>query len=311
MPVDLTPYRHLYPFESRWLEIGGHRYHYVDEGQGEPIVLVHGNPTWSFFFRDLIVRLRKSYRVIAVDHIGCGLSDKPSDAAYDYVLERRVEDLDALLDALDLGTGLTFGLHDWGGMIGVACALRRRAQVKRLMLFNTAAFLLPSDKALPLRLWLIRNLTPLAAVLVRGFNAFSYLATRMACVKRLPADVSAAYRAPYDSWANRIATLRFVQDIPLGPGHRSYVLARWVDDHLSLLRDVPTLICWGERDFVFDARFLAQWQQRFPHAEVHTFADAGHYVLEDAGESIGPIVEAFLARDAQRVPAAIPTENAS
>ena len=157
MSMDISPYRHLYPFESRWLTVGGHRYHYVDEGRGEPIILVHGNPTWSFFFRTLIAGLRDGYRVIAVDHIGCGLSDKPGDNHYDYVLERRVADLEALLDHLELGESLTFGLHDWGGMIGAAVALRRVDRVKRIMLFNTAAFLSPRGKPLPLRLWIIRN----------------------------------------------------------------------------------------------------------------------------------------------------------
>ena len=280
--MDLSAYRHLYPFESRWLDIRGHRYHYVDEGAGEPVILVHGNPTWSFFFRGLITELRESYRVIAVDHIGCGLSDKPGDADYGYSLEHRVADLDTLVDHLQLGDNLTFGVHDWGGMIGLACALRRAEQVKRLVIFNTAAFGLPPGKALPWQLWIVRNLIPLATPLVRGFNAFSYLATRMACVTRMPPDVSKAYRAPYDSWANRISTLRFVQDIPLHPGDRSYDLVRWVEDHLRHLRNLPMLICWGERDFVFDATFLAGWRTRFPKAVVHTFPDAGHYVLEDA-----------------------------
>ena len=292
--MDLSPHRHLYPFDSHWLDVQGHRYHFVDEGAGDPVILVHGNPTWSFFFRGLITELRESYRVIAVDHIGCGASDKPGDDTYPYRLERRVADLEALVDHLQLGDNLTFGVHDWGGMIGLACALRRADRVTRLVVFNTAAFGLPRGKALPWRLSIIRNLVPVATPLVRGCNAFSYLATHMACVRRMPPDVSRAYRAPYDSWANRIATLRFVQDIPLGPGDRSHELVRWVEDHLHRLRDVPMLICWGERDVVFDASFLAGWRARFPEAVVHTFPDAGHYVLEDAGDEICPLVHAFL-----------------
>ena len=296
MSFDIGPYRHLYPFESHWLDIGGHRYHYVDEGCGEPIVFVHGNPTWSFFFRSLISDLRSDYRVIAVDHIGCGLSDKPGDRDYDYTLRRRVDDLTALLDHLKLGDNVTLGLHDWGGMIGMAWALAHTEKTRRLVFFNTAAFFLPAGGRLPLRLSIIRNVSPLASLLVRGFNAISYMATRMACVKRMSADVSAAYRGPYNSWANRIATLRFVQDIPLRPSDPSYELARWVDDHLDQLRDVPTLICWGERDFVFDDRFLAEWRRRFPDAAIHLFPDAGHYVLEDSGDAIRPLVRAFLAQ---------------
>lgn len=313
--MDLSPYRHLYPFESHWLEVQGHRYHYVDEGTGEPIVLVHGNPTWSFFFRRLITELRDSYRVIAVDHIGCGLSDKPGDADYPYALERRVADLEALLAHLHLGDQMTFGLHDWGGMIGMACALRRPERVARLVVFNTAAFRLPPGKALPLRLSLLRNLTTLAAPLVRGFNAFSYLATHMACVTRLPADVSRAYRAPYDSWANRIATLRFVQDIPLSPEDQSYALVQWVEEHLPLLHHVPMLICWGERDFVFDTDFLAEWRTHFPEAIVHAFPAAGHYLLEDAGDEVCPMVHRFLAAhpvgDSVEAPTTTPLDTAS
>lgn len=294
MSFDIARYRHLYPFESRWLTVRGHRMHYVDEGRGDPIVLVHGNPTWSFFFRSLISGLRDSHRVIALDHIGCGLSDKPGDKAYDYCLERRIDDLEALLEHLQLGDDLTFGVHDWGGMIGLGCALRRVERVKRLMVFNTAAFLLPAGKRLPFRLSIVRNVRPLAAVAVRGFNAFSYLATRMACVTPLTSEVSAAYRGPYGSWSDRIATLRFVQDIPLRPQDRSYESARWVDDNLERLRGAATLICWGLRDFVFDGDYLAEWRRRFPDARVHAFEDAGHYVLEDKGDEICRLVREFL-----------------
>ena len=294
--VDLSAHRHLYPFESHWLDIQGHRYHYVDEGAGEPVILVHGNPTWSFFFRGLITELRASYRVIAVDHIGCGCSDKPGDDDYEYCLERRVADLDALVEHLHLGDNLTFGVHDWGGMIGLATALRRAQRVKRLVIFNTAAFGLPSGTTLPLRLWIVRNLIPLATPLVRGLNAFSYLATRMACVTRMSSDVSKAYRAPYDSWANRIATLRFVQDIPLKESDPAYPIMKETGEGLIRLADKPMLICWGLKDFVFGRQFLDEWVRRFPTADVHRFEDSGHYVLEDAGEEIIPLVRRFIAR---------------
>ncbi len=294
MTFDPTPLKHLYPFQSHHLTVDGHRYHYVDEGTGDPIICVHGNPTWSFYFRRLIRTFSDTHRVIAVDHIGCGLSDKPSDREYSYRLERRAADLEALIDHLELGDNLTFVMHDWGGMIGTAVALRRAESVKRLIYFNTAAFLMLPGKRLPFRLSVIRNIPPLAAVLVRGFNAFAGLATKMACTKRLPPDVAAAYVAPYDSWASRIATLRFVQDIPLSPGDPSYQLARWVDDNLYRFNETPTLICWGLQDFVFDADFLREWKRRMPNAAVHEFPDAGHYVLEDAWDEIRPIVGRFL-----------------
>ena len=298
MSFDLAPFRQLYPFESHWLKLDGLRLHYLDEGAGEPIVMLHGNPTWSFYFRELIKELRSTHRVIAPDHIGCGLSDKPDDARYEYTLARRVADVEALLDRLNLGGNLTVVGHDWGGMIAAACVLRRLEHIKRVVFFNTAGFLLPPGKRLPWQLRLIRNVPLLPDLLVRGLSAFAVGATFLATAKGLPADVRKAYRAPYNSWRNRIATLRFVQDIPVRPGDRSYELARWVDDHLERLRDLPVFIGWGARDFVFDDDFLAQWRRRLPDAEVHRFADAGHYVLEDVPDLLIPPLRAFIDRTA-------------
>jgi haloalkane dehalogenase len=294
MPIDTTPFRHLYPFDSHWLDLDGLRLHYLDEGAGRPIVMVHGNPTWSFHFRELIKEFRSTHRVVVPDHIGCGLSDKPGDAAYEYTLRRRVEDLETLLDRLGCHENVTLIGHDWGGMIAAACALRRLERVTRLVFFNTAGFLLPPGQRLPWQLWLIRNLAPVAALLVRGFNGFARGATHLATANGLPRDVRKAYRAPYDSWKSRIATLRFVQDIPLRPGDRSYGLAKWVDERLEQLRQRPVFIGWGERDFVFDLRFLAEWRRRLPDAEVHSFPAAGHYVLEDAATELIPRVRRFV-----------------
>lgn len=294
MPFDIAPFRHLYPFDSRWLDLGSVRMHYVDEGTGEPIVMVHGNPTWSFYFRELIKEFRSTHRVVVPDHVGCGLSDKPGDAEYEYTLHRRVEGLETLLDRLGLNENVTLVGHDWGGMIAAACALRRLERIKRLVFFNTSGFLLPPGQRLPWQLWLIRHLSPIAALLVRGFNGFSLGATYLATAKGLPRDVRKAYRAPYNSWKDRIATLRFVQDIPLKPGDPSYELAKWVDDRLEQLRQRPVFIGWGERDFVFDLRFLAEWRRRLPEAAVHSFADAGHYVLEDAAAELIPKVRQFV-----------------
>lgn len=296
MTFDLTPFSSLYPFESHWLDLDGLRYHYVDEGEGEPVVCVHGNPTWSLYFREVIKSLRLSHRILAADHIGCGLSDKPTDACYPYRLPRRIDDFDKFLDRLGLRENVTFVLHDWGGMIGLGAALRRPQRIGRVVLLNTAGFLMPPGKRLPLRLRAARDLGPLAALLVRGFNAFSVGATHLATKKGLPRAVRAAYRAPYGNWADRIATLRFVQDIPFGPRHPSYESAKWVDEHVHLLRAVPVLICWGEGDFVFDRHFLNEWRRRLPQAEVHTFPDAGHYCLEDAGDRIIPLMRDFLQR---------------
>ncbi len=294
MGIDLSPFRDLYPFKSHYLDRRGLRYHYLDEGGGEPIVMVHGNPTWSFYFRGLVKGLRGLHRCIVPDHIGCGLSDKPGDDRYEYVLQRRVEDLEALLDHLGLDHGVTLVVHDWGGMIGMAVALRRPERIARMVVMNTAGFLMPAGKSLPLRLWAAHGRNPLSSVLVRWLNLFAWGAGYMASARGLLPGVRKALRAPYNSWHNRIAVHRFVQDIPLSPGHRSYELVKWVDDNLYLLKDKPMLLCWGARDFVFDSHFLEEWRRRFPKAEVHLFPHAGHFVMEDADEEIPPLIRGFI-----------------
>jgi pimeloyl-ACP methyl ester carboxylesterase len=274
----------------------GLRLHYIEEGEGEPVVMVHGNPTWSFYYRDLIDALSGQYRTIALDHIGCGFSDKPDDAKYDYTLSSRVDDLEALLDHRGVTQGITLVVHDWGGMIGMAYAARHPERIARLIILNTGAFPLPVAKAFPWPLWICRN-TKLGAWLVRGGNAFARIASRVGCKRRpIPRDLREAYVAPYDSWANRIATLRFVQDIPLEPGDRAYELVKATADRLNLFAGVPMLIAWGLKDFVFDHYFLDEWTRRFPDAEVHRFEDCGHYILEDAGDEIIPRIQEFLAR---------------
>jgi len=284
---------HLYPFERHWLDLDGLRCHYLDEGDGEVVVAVHGNPTWSFYYRDLVSDLSDEYRVVAPDHMGCGLSDKPSDDDYDYTMSRRIDDFAALMDDLDL-TDINLVVHDWGGMIGLAWAVRNPERIKRLVILNSAAFHLPKSKRFPWQLWMVRD-TPLGPLMVRGFNAFARGAASLACTrKRLSKEVRDGYCAPYDSWADRIATLRFVQDVPLRPGERGYDIVSDTAARLDELSDRPVLVCWGDKDFVFDHHFLEEWLRLYPDAEVHRFPDCGHYILEDASEEIIPLIRQFL-----------------
>ncbi|ABQ26199.1 alpha/beta fold hydrolase [Geotalea uraniireducens] len=293
MSIDIKKY---YPFTGHNLNLDGLRYHYLDEGSGEPVVMVHGNPSWSFYYRNLVLALRDRYRCIVPDHIGCGFSDKPGDDRYDYTLSRRVDDLERLLDSLGISKNITLVLHDWGGMIGMAYAVRHPKRIKRLVILNTAAFHLPKEKPFPLALKICRD-TRLGALLVRGFNAFSLAASFVGCKKNpMSAELRQAYRRPYDTWQNRIATIRFVQDIPLSPGDRNYNLVSEVAAGIDRFRNLPMAVFWGEQDFVFDCSFLAEWQRRFPEAEVHRYSDAGHYILEDMKEEVVPLIGEFLDR---------------
>jgi len=295
--IDTAPFGHLYPFRHRFAMVNGQRMHFVDEGEGPTVVMLHGNPTWSFYYRTLILRLRDRFRTIAPDHIGCGLSAKPTAIEYPFRLQRRVDDLEALLDGLDIGRRLVLVLHDWGGMIGMAWALRHPGRIAGLVITNTAAFLPAVGKRLPLRLQVIRRGGPLAAAMVLGLNLFARPALTMAPVRPLANDIKTGLLAPYNRPRHRLATLWFVRDIPLGPGDASYDLVRSIDRQTSRLADVPALICWGMRDFVFDGDYLAEWQRRLPHARVHRFPNAGHYLLEDAGDRVAVLIHDFLLKN--------------
>lgn len=285
-----------YPFTPKRLEVRpGLTMSYLDEGprDGEIVLMLHGNPSWSFYWRHLVLGLRDRYRCIVPDHIGMGLSDKPGDADYTYTLQSRVDDLTRLIDTLGIDGPLTLAVHDWGGMIGFGWALSHEAQVRRMLITNTAAFPLPAAKPLPWQLKLGRDMK-LGALMIRGFNAFAAGAARDGVIRKMPADVRRAYEAPYDSWANRISTLRFVQDIPLAEGDPAWTLVNAAGKRLPAYADRPAFIGWGLRDFVFDHHFLEGFQRALPDAETHAFEDAGHYVLEDKYEVLVPAMRRFL-----------------
>lgn len=292
-----------YPFTPRRFAVRpGIAVSYLDEGprEGEAVVMLHGNPSWSYYWRHLVLGLRDRYRCIVPDHVGMGLSDKPNDASdasprYDYTLQSRIDDLQALLRhvGVDDATPVTLAVHDWGGMIGFGWALQHAAQVRRLVILNTAAFPLPAGKAMPWQLTLGRD-TRLGAFIIRRFNAFAVGAAFVGVARRMPRAVRRAYLAPYGSWADRIATLRFVQDIPLAPGDRAWPPVEEAGRRLPGFADRPAFIGWGLRDFVFDRHCLQGFTEALPHAQVHAFEDAAHYVLEDKHQVLVPAIRRFL-----------------
>lgn len=282
--------------------------HYLDEGSRDaPVVLmVHGNPTWSFYYRNLVLALRDSHRCIVPDHIGCGLSDKPSLEKYDYCLASRIADLDRLLQHLQLSRPITLVVHDWGGMIAMAWAVQHPQMIEKLVIMNTAAFPMPKEKRgekrgekhgekhLPAALALARN-SRLGAWLVLQCNAFAGAAAYLGFKKTVGAAVRRAYKGPYDSPANRIATLRFVQDIPLSENDPGFDILLNTAEHLPEFSHLPCLLIWGERDFVFDQPFLDTWLKLYPQAETIRLKDCGHYVLEDGGPQLVERIRQFIA----------------
>ncbi len=279
----------LYPFKSHFLTLDQSvRLHYLDEGQGPVVVLLHGNPTWSFYYRKLIQALSSRYRVIVPDHVGCGLSDKPQ--RYAYTLAQHITNLDRLITSLDL-QDITLGVHDWGGAIGFGWAVDHPKLVRKFVVFNTAAFSGPCPLRIRVCGWpVIGNL------IVRGLNGFARPATWMAFAhpQRIPRAVKRGYLLPYNSYTNRVAVHRFVKDIPLTPRAASHDIITRTAASLVKFRDHPMLICWGAQDFCFNHWYLQQWQQHFPKAVTHYFEQAGHYVVEEAIDEITPLVLRFL-----------------
>ena len=271
---------------------------YLDEGprDGEVVVMLHGNPSWSYYWRTLVSGLSDKYRCIVPDHIGMGFSDKPDDADYDYTLQSRVDDVEALLKHLGITGPVTLAVHDWGGMIGFGWALSHAAQVKRLVVTNTAAFPLPQAKPMPWQIALGRD-WKFGAFIIRAFNAFSSGASHLGVERKMPAEVRRAYVSPYNNWNNRISTVRFMQDIPLGTQDKAWPLLEEAGRRLPEFADRPAFLGWGLKDFVFDKHFLAGFRAALPNAEVHAYDDAGHYVLEDKHELLVPLIRDFLQRN--------------
>lgn len=277
----------LYPFESRSFDMKGNDYRYVDEGKGNPLLMVHGNPSWSFLFRSLVSACRKDCRVVAPDHLGFGLSDKPLE--FPYRLETHIDNLETFILGLDL-TNITMLVHDWGGPIGLGVAIRHPERFKRLIITNTAAF---ADTKIPLRIaagkipWLGRRM-------IVDLNLFLLAATRMTVVNPLPEDVRKAYLLPFVERKSRISIAKFVEDIPISPQHPSIDVLLGIEHGLWMFRNHPVAIIWGMRDWCFTPHFLERWIDVFPQAEVLELKNAAHWLFEDTPDDIIPFVKHFM-----------------
>ncbi|TDJ07890.1 MAG: alpha/beta fold hydrolase [Deltaproteobacteria bacterium] len=276
-----------YPFKSNFFNTrDGHKLHFVDEGVGKPMLMIHGNPTWSFYYRNFIKEFSKSNRAIALDNIGCGLSDKPQD--YDYCLKNHIDNLCQLVEKMDL-FDITLVVHDWGGPIGLGMAVRYPERIKKIVILNTAAF---NSKDIPIRIALCK--TPIIGdILIRAFNGFAYPATIMAVKKKMAPEIRKGYLLPYKDYKTRVAVNSFVKDIPLTPRHKTYPVMNEIEQGLKKLT-CPKLILWGEKDFCFNMKFFNRFREIFPKAKYVTYPNAGHYVIEDARDETISEIKEFL-----------------
>lgn len=289
--MKIAQIRDLYPFKSHFHKIKDYNFHYIDEGAGNTILMLHGNPSWSFMYRRLIADLSLSNRVVVPDHLGCGLSDKPQD--YFYRLETHIDNLESLVLDLEL-ENITLIVHDWGGAIGMGLAVRYPQRIKRLIILNSAAF---SIDAIPWRLLACK--TPwLGEFLIRRLNLFCLAATHMTTKNKLDHRIAQAMFMPYDNYEDRVAVNRFVQDIPMKPEDTSYELLLEIEHGLWMLRENPVCIVWGMCDWVFTPVFLRKWMMYYPQADVLQLPDAGHYLLEDDYEEARDFIKNFLAINA-------------
>lgn len=282
-----------YPFESHFFKIPSdskgpkdHTLHYLDEGEGSPFLMLHGNPTWSFYYRNLVHAFKDRYRVVVPDHLGCGLSDKPQN--YAYHLENHIQNTYHLIQHLDL-KNIKLVVHDWGGAIGMGLMTRFPELFDRVVILNTAAFL---SSHIPFRINVLRK-NFMGEWLMRRLNLFAYPATFMATTRGLSKEVKKGLLYPYDNWRNRIAIARFVQDIPMEKNHPSYEFLQEIENNLSQLNH-PKLILWGADDFCFHKAFYDRWRSIYPKAKARLIENCGHYILEDALDEVVKEMEGFI-----------------
>lgn len=295
--TDAKDWRQLCPFASHWADLPGGRMHYLDEGPqaasdnaAPTLLFVHGNPTWSFHWRRLIEALRPSYRCVAPDHMGCGLSEKPSRLL---TLDDHINNLCALIGQLRLER-VTLVAQDWGGAIGLGAMQQAPERLERIVLFNTGAF---PPRYIPWRIRVCR-IPVLGRLGVQGANLFSLAALRMTLARRksLEPVVAAGYLAPYDTWSNRRGVYGFVHDIPNGENHPTWQTLATIERRLPAFADRPIALIWGMRDWCFRPDCLDRFLEAWPHAEAHRLTDIGHWVVEDAPDEAQAIVEEFVGR---------------
>jgi haloalkane dehalogenase len=275
-----------YPFDPKEFETPVGMMRYVDEGDGPPIVMVHGNPYWSFEYRRLVRRFSQTHRCIAPDHIGFGLSDKPAD--WDYLPVHHAENLEALLESLDL-SDVTVVVNDWGGPIGLSYAIAHPVRVARIVITNTWCWSVADD-------WYYRAFSgfvggPLGRILIRRRNFFARTIVRSVFgdSRNLTPELHRHITAPLATPDERRGSWVFPREII---GSSEWLAGLW--SARELLRGKVRLIAWGMKDIAFREKELATWAESFPEARVVRFPAAGHFVAEEAGEELGREMERIL-----------------
>ncbi|MGE9291372.1 MAG: alpha/beta fold hydrolase [Puniceicoccales bacterium] len=287
-PTEVFPpsLRLLYPFEPKRIVTSTGTISVVDEGEGPAVVFVHGNPSWSFLFRDVILALRDRFRCIAPDHQGCGFSDPQPHRMR---MIEHSQNLGKVLETLQVEKFILIA-HDWGGAIGAHQAGLQPDRVAGMVFLNTAAFPL---KRMPWQIRLAR-VPVLGRILMERYNAFALGAAKQGVVEPLRPAAAEGLLYPWLEKESRKAVSAFVEDIPWSANHPTRPTIEETEKGLEGLQDKPCLLAWGMRDFCFDEKFLDEWIRRFPNAQVERYQEAGHYVFEDAGADLVERISQFV-----------------
>ena len=273
----------LFPFEHRFMDVDGGRIHYVDEGAGETLLLLHGNPSWCFLYRKIIAGTCRDFRCVALDFPGYGMSDAP--AGYGFTPQEHCDVLEHFVDCLGL-RDVTMMVQDWGGPIGLGFACRRPELVRRLIIGNTFAW--PLDHELRIRIFSSIMGGPVGRVLTSAFNFVPRFFFRRGLARRHAPEVLAAYLAPWRNPARRGAAVIAPRQLIAASPYLRNVAAS-----LCEIADRPALIVWGTKDFAFRDAERKRFEQVFLTHRTVLLADASHFLQEDAGEQIAELIKGF------------------
>jgi len=282
-PAPFHVPQELFPVEHRFLDLAGSRIHYVDEGAGETLLLLHGNPSWSFLYRKIITALRSGFRCVAIDYPGYGMSDAP--AGYGFTPKEHSDVLERFVDRLSL-RDFTMMVQDWGGPIGLGLAGRRPELVLRLIIGNTFAW--PLDRELRIRIfsWVMGG--PIGRSLTAAFNFVPKFFFARGLARRPSPEVLRMYLAPWRDPARRAAAVIAPRQLIAAADY-----LRQVEGNLPKLADRPALIVWGTKDFAFREAERERFERFFPKHKTVLLDDASHFLQEDAGDQIAESIRAF------------------
>ncbi len=280
----------MFPFESRFFSTpSGHKMHFIDEGSGEPVVFIHGNPSWSFEFRHLVKGLRSEFRCVAPDHVGFGLSSRSSQSK-DYRPQSLADDFVALMDHLDL-RDTTLYLTDWGGPIGLHFARTHPERVKRLVIANTWCWPVSRDPHFVMFSLMMSSLVGKHLIKRRNLFVNNVLPKAMGRKDVLTPQVMEHYRNAQPEPGSRSASAALPGSIV---GATDWLASIWNDR--KAFAELPALMLWGLKDIAFRKKELDRWKSELADFEAHEFDDCGHFLAEENPDEILPIISSFLER---------------